>query len=309
MGEQEHLYQSEDPNSNRWARSIGVLLRQKATVEILSKEKDHPENNHPVRLQAKKLMQSLRPKEATGAAQLLLSGIGESKDNKQIKAAQFLFASLDFLKMDQRSLRTAFAAAATKDTPVENIRAVIRTGEIIIPDIPESDGLRLQNTLSGIRKHLPKAVTAKEPVSRTRNKKEFKPSPRPKTKSLPATETIFDDPILTPRDVRMIKAHNQDVPHGEIAENEGVSRSLVSTRLSRLRIKGVNIEKKANGVFESESIKRREIVKDCANQGMTDQQIVEELKRNSIDISYDNVKKYKSFLREKGELPPPQKKY
>ena len=157
MNRSERLYQQEDPDSDRWIKNIQTYLGKRSHVEILSREIDHPESNHPLRAQAERTMQSFRSIETTKAAQLLLSGIGKSQDGQQIKAAQFLFSHLNLLKIEPKKLKDAFSSAVTERTPINNIRAVIQTGEIIAPHLTNNSTREdLYQGLNSIKDKLPK---------------------------------------------------------------------------------------------------------------------------------------------------------
>src|SRR6266496_1435514 len=108
MNKEDRLYQRENPNIDRSTKIIRTLLGNENHVDILSKNKDHPQNNHPLRVHARGAMQSLRPTETATAAELLLSEIGQAEYIKQIKAAQFLFSNVDFMKINPETLRNAF---------------------------------------------------------------------------------------------------------------------------------------------------------------------------------------------------------
>ena len=153
MIRQERPYQTEDPDSDRWVRSIHAYLGKRSHVEILSKETD----NHPLRADAERTMQSLHRRETTKAAELLLTGIGKSQDNQQIKAAQFLFAHLNLMKIEPNALRDAFSSAVTEQTPVKNIRAVVQTAGIVAPDLNDNNSrLALHQGLNSIKNKLRK---------------------------------------------------------------------------------------------------------------------------------------------------------
>jgi hypothetical protein len=240
MSRQENLYQSEDPSSNRWARSIGVFLGHETNIEILSKEAERPEGNHPLCIQAKSIMQSFRSIETANAMTLLLSGIGEFKNGKKIKAAQFLFSSLDFSKIDHDFLRDTFTSAVTNETPTDNIHAVIKTGEKIAPNLLSNEAkFAVLRGLHNIQIKLPEDSITEDIKAHIEQVKKGIPVQEP--------EIIFDVSRLaelTESDMRIIVAHHQGVPHKKIAENEGVIPHTVSTRLGRLRGKGVPVERR-----------------------------------------------------------------
>jgi hypothetical protein len=153
---EERLYHREDHHSDRWVRSIRAFLGTEHTVDVLSKTKSSPENFHPLRLQAKSTMQSFRPIETANAAEFLLSGIGKSSNEKEIKAAQFLFTHLDLMKMSREEINNAFTSAITEETPADNIEAIIQTGLLAEFSIMNPETKRaIKSALNHIKKSFP----------------------------------------------------------------------------------------------------------------------------------------------------------
>jgi hypothetical protein len=232
----------EQPTIERSTKIIRELLNNTSSVAILNIEDDHPNNNHPLRIQAKSKMQSLQSTETANAMALLLSGIGTFKDGEKIRAAQFLFSHLDFLKVDPDKLKEAFTAAITDQTSVDNIHAVIKTGEATAPHLLDNDTkLAMLRGIHNIQIKLPEDSLTEDIKAHIEQAKKSIPVQEP--------ELIFDVSRLTElteSDMRMIIAHHQGIPHKKIAENEGLKPSSVSTRLNRLRGKGVPVKRRPN---------------------------------------------------------------